>query len=306
MPATGPAPLPLRRAGGHADAEADAEALAAERPLRIGVLVSATGANLRTLIGLQDAEPDRYQVALVASHGTRSPALGLAREHGIEAWPGDFDARCGTASRATTAEARADYRRRARQWHDELDARLAAWESVNGALDLVVLAYHRWIEGNLLTRYRGRMINQHPGDLTVLDAQGRRVLIGNDPVAEAMRLGHTTTRTSCFLVDDSHDGGAVLCQGPPVPVRPGVDALAQEQEQKLLSDRPCLEWTVRAFAAGSLALAAGTHPDGSRVVLADGVPLPLGGRRLEAPAPAPVTPPAAPSVPVPVPVPEGR
>ncbi|MGA5219994.1 hypothetical protein ACPCAE_28520 [Streptomyces cinereoruber] len=273
-----PGPTPLRRVGGSG-------------PLRIGVLVSATGANLRTLLDLQDAEPDQYRVALVASHGTRSPALAVARERGVEAWTGDFDAYCGTASRAVTPEARAAYRRRARQWHDGLDARMAAWEEENGPLDLVVLAYHRWIEGDLLTRYQGRMINQHPGDLTVLDARHRRVLIGNDPVAEAMRLGHPTTRTSCFLVDGSHDGGAVLCQGPPVPVRPDGDAPAQERDQKLLSDRPCLEWTVRAFAAGSLALAPGTHPDGSRVVLLDGAPLPLGGRRLTAPA-APVYAPA--------------
>ncbi|THA51689.1 methionyl-tRNA formyltransferase [Streptomyces sp. A1136] len=267
MPTAGAVPLLRRRVGD-------------DGPLRIGMLVSATGANLSTLIDLQHREPGRFRVALVASHGTRSPALALAREHGIEAWPGDFDARCGTASAATTSDARAAYRQRARLWHDGLDARMAAWERDNGALDLVVLAYHRWIEGNLLTRHHGRMINQHPGDLTVLDREHRRVLIGNDPVAAAMRLGHPTTRTSCFLVDGTHDGGAILCQGPAVPVRPGVDARAQELDQKRLSDRPCLEWTVRAFAAGSLALAAGTHPDGSRVVLADGTPLPLGGMRL--------------------------
>ncbi|MGW0330825.1 formyltransferase family protein [Streptomyces sp. NPDC003011] len=266
---TGPAPLPLGRAGSGA-------------PLRIGVLVSATGANLRTLIDMRRAEPARYEVALVASHGTRSAALDVAREHGIEAWPGDFDAHCGTASRATGPAERAAYRRRARQWHDGLDARIAAWETDNGPLDLVVLAYHRWIEGDLLTRYHGRMINQHPGDLAVLDDTHRRALTGNDPVAVAMDLGHSTTRTSCFLVDESHDGGAVLCQGPPVPVRAGTGPAAQEREQKRLSDRPCLEWTVRAFASGSLALSASTHPDGSRVVLVDGVATPLGGRRLTA------------------------
>lgn len=232
---TGPAPLPLRRTGSGG-------------PLRIGVLVSATGANLRTLIDLQRGEPDRYEVALVASHGTRSKALDLAREHGIEAWPGDFDARCGTASQATGPDGRAAYRQRARQWHDGLNTRIAAWEADHGPLDLVVLAYHRWIEGDLLTRHHGRMINQHPGDLALLDETHRRVLTGNDPVAKAMELGHTTTRTSCFLVDESHDGGAVLCQGPPVPVRHGVDPWAQELEQKRLSDRPCLEWAVRAFA----------------------------------------------------------
>ncbi|WP_411139193.1 hypothetical protein [Streptomyces sp. C10] len=57
---------------------------------------------------------------------------------------------------------------------------------------------------------------------------------------------------------------------------------AQELEQKRLSDRPCLEWTVRAFAAHSLELAGSAHPDGSRIVLVDGVATPLGGRQLTA------------------------
>ncbi|MYV48352.1 hypothetical protein [Streptomyces sp. SID2888] len=128
------------------------------------------------------------------------------------------------------------------------------------------------------------MINQHPGDLSVLDHDGRRLLVGNDPVRLAMAAGRTSTRTSCFVVDGTKDGGAVLCMGPPVAVEgrqatPG-DAWQQELYQKTVSDRPCLEWTVRAFAAGRLALAGGTHQDGSPIVLVDGHPTPLGGRRL--------------------------
>lgn len=254
-------------------------------PLRIGVLVSATGANLRTLIGLQTADPDRFRVCLVASHGNSSPALGIAAEHGITAWIGDFDARCGRASQARDDAGRAAYRERARRWHDELCVRIAAWEDTEGPLDLVVLAYHRWIDGELLRHYEGRMINQHPGDLSVLDDDGHRTLVGNDPVRRAIELGHRETRTSCLLVDATRDGGAVLCQGPPVPLPPGAkpaNAEAHELVQKRVSDRPCLEWTVRAFAAGSLGLSGERHRDGSRVVVVNGVPMPLGGVALPA------------------------
>lgn len=257
----------------------------ASGPLRIGVLVSATGANLRTLLDLQSESPADFEVCLVASHGSRSKALGVAREYGIEAWAGDFDAQCGLFSEARDERARADYQARARAWHDGLNARIARWESVHGDLDLIVLAYHRWIEGDLLTRFDGRMINQHPGDLSVLDSADGRTLIGNDPVRLAIALGHETTRTSCFLVDDGQDSGAVLCQGPTVPTagrRPTEeDAWEQELVQKETSDRPCLTWTVRAFAAGSLSLADRRHPDGSPVVLVDGIEMPLGGKRLE-------------------------
>ncbi|MFF9393439.1 formyltransferase family protein [Streptomyces griseoluteus] len=256
----------------------------ASGPLRIGVLVSATGANLSTLLGMRDAQPAEFQVCLVASHGERVKALDVARRAGVEAWTGDFDRRCGTASAAHGLEARARYRALAREWHDGLDARLAEWERDNGELDLIVLAYHRWIEGRLLERYRGRMINQHPADLSVLSRTGEREFIGRDPVRLAMAAGRDTTRTSCFLVDPTQDGGAVLAMGPEVPVgdrRPTPeDAWQQELVQKSRSDRPCLEWTVRAFAAGRLALGDSTHPDGSRVVVVDGQPTPLGGRRL--------------------------
>ncbi|MGW7406431.1 formyltransferase family protein [Streptomyces sp. NPDC054833] len=253
-------------------------------PLRIGVLVSATGANLSTLLGMQEAHPGEFEVCLVASHGERVKALDVARRAGVEAWTGDFDRHCGTASAASGPEARARYRARAREWHDGLDTRLADWERRNGELDLMVLAYHRWIEGRLLERYQGRMINQHPADLSVLSDQGTREFIGKDPVRLAMAAGRPTTRTSCFLVDPTRDGGAVLAMGPEVPVggrRPTPeDAWQQELEQKSRSDRPCLQWTVRAFAAGRLALSDSTHPDGSRVVVVDGQPTPLGGRRL--------------------------
>ncbi|MFD7625429.1 hypothetical protein ACFV7Q_05170 [Streptomyces sp. NPDC059851] len=254
------------------------------RPMRIGVLVSATGANLSTLLGLQRREPERFQVALVASHGTRAGALGVAREAGVETWTGDFDEVCGLASRAEGPAAKARYRALARSWHDGLDDRIRAWERREGDLDLVVLAYHRWIEGRLLDRYRGRMINQHPGDLSVLDEEGRRVLVGKDPVRLAMGLGHTSTRTSCFLVDGTQDGGPVLCTGPPVPTagRPATveGAWQQELEQKDRSDRACLEWTVRALADGRLSVSDRTHRDGSRVVELDGTETPLGGMRM--------------------------
>lgn len=269
-PVTG-TPVPLRRRS-------------VSGPLRIGVLVSATGANLNTLLGMREEHPGEFEVSLVASHGERVKALDVARGAGVEAWTGDFDRYCGTASAARDQHARARYRTRAREWHDGLDARLADWERHNGELDLIVLAYHRWVEGRLLERYRGRMINQHPADLSVLSETGGRAFIGKDPVRLAMAAGRPATRTSCFLVDETQDGGAVLAMGPEVPVggrRPTTeDAWQQELEQKSRSDRPCLRWAVQAFAADRLALGDGTHPDGSRVVLVDGRPTPLGGRRL--------------------------
>ncbi|MFL6161968.1 MAG: formyltransferase family protein [Jatrophihabitantaceae bacterium] len=254
-------------------------------PLRVAVLVSATGANLRTLLALQAVEPALLDVCLVASHAPNVAALRVAAAAGIQTWPGDFDSRCGLRSTMATADDLRGYRARGRQWHDDLNAKLAEWESHNGFIDLIVLAYHRLIEGDLLTRFAGRMINMHPGDLSILGDDGARLLIGRSPVQRAFDLGHRETRTSCFLVDDSVDGGPVLCLGPPVPRRAGRSAQAHEAEQKVVSDPPALVWSVRALAERRISLADTRNPDGSRVVELDGIACLLGGVRLDAAEP---------------------
>jgi phosphoribosylglycinamide formyltransferase-1 len=253
------------------------------RPLRIAVLVSATGANLTTLCELQREEPGHLEVVLVASDRTDSPALDVARQNDVPAWPGNFAAECGSWRACADDEDRRRYRERATGFHDRLDARIAGFEAAHGEIDLIVLAYHRWIHGRLLERFAGRMINQHPADLSRLTADGTRAYVGLDPVGDALRAGEPATRTSTFLVDDSHDGGALLAQGPWVPYagpRPPStgQVAAHEASQKRRSDRPALRATIAALAAGRLAVDRGRkHPDGSPAVLVDGRPVPLGG-----------------------------
>jgi phosphoribosylglycinamide formyltransferase-1 len=253
------------------------------RPLRTMVLVSATGANLRTLLDLSVDRPDVLDVVLVASDGDSAPALRVARAAGVPTWPGDFAVRCGRASGCRTEAELAAYHRRARHYHDRLCARVEQFEERHGEVDLVVLAYHRWIHGRLLATFSRRMINQHPGDLASLDPAGRRTLAGMDPVGTALRRGDSATRTSTFLVDEHHDGGAILVRGPEtayVGPRPPTDEDVERHEaaQKAESDRPALRWAVQALADGRIAVGdGGRHADGSAVVLVDGSPTPLGG-----------------------------
>ncbi|MBT0770051.1 hypothetical protein KIH74_14020 [Kineosporia sp. J2-2] len=258
------------------------------RPLRIAVLVSSTGANLGTLCRLAAQRPDVVRVVLVASDRRNAPALDVARAQGIPAWPGDFTAQCGSWAQCRSHGERAAYRRQARAFHDRLTDRLEEFGDREGEIDLVVLAYHRWIHGRLLETFAGRVINQHPGDLTRLSRSGERQLIGLDPVGCALRAGADATRTSTFLVDDSHDGGAVLVQGPLTPYRgprpvTDADVVRHELRQKEVSDRPALRAAVLGLAEGRFALdPVARHRDGSTVVHLDGRPTALGGLRLAA------------------------
>jgi phosphoribosylglycinamide formyltransferase-1 len=257
------------------------------RPLRVLAMVSATGANLTTLVRLAAERPDAVAVSLVASDRPAAGALDVAAAAGIPTWPGRFEAECGRFRDCRTAEDRAAYAKRATDFHDRLSDAIEEFERREGEIDLVVLAYHRWIHGRFLAKFRHRIVNQHPGDLASLDGAGTRSLIGLDPVGVALRRGDRGTRTSTFLVDDEHDGGAILVRGPEVAYhgpRPPSTQDAQEHElrQKELSDRPALRWAVLALADGRIAVDESTrHADGSARIVVDGTPTPLGGHTID-------------------------
>lgn len=252
------------------------------RPLNVGVLVSGTGGNLGTVIEFAVRRPDLVSAGLVATDRPGCAAAELARSRGLPVLGRDFTAACGRASEAVTERDRIRYAHAAEAFHDELDDAIRDHERRNGALDLLVLAYSRWVHGRLLRRFSGRMINQHPADLTLLDPSGRRVLVGNNPVLKAIELGETRTRTSTFLVDAGHDTGAIVCQGPWVDAQ--VDELSQsdadqvEALQKRLSDRPALVCALTLFAFGMLAVDAdAVAPDGSALLRIAGRRMPFGG-----------------------------
>jgi hypothetical protein len=210
--------------------------------------------------------------------------LEIARRHSIPVITGRFEAQCGQWRKmrgSRTSEER--YRRKAISYHDSILERIRRFEQSGGwPFDLAVLAYRRWIHGGLLTYFADRMINQHAGDLTLLDANLKRQLIGINPVFPALESGLTRTRTSTFLVNQGHDAGEILCQGPWVPYGGGPvtrhSAWEHELIQKRASDWPSLRFALRGIAAGDFAVGSvPVHPDGGRRVYYRGVPLDHGG-----------------------------
>jgi folate-dependent phosphoribosylglycinamide formyltransferase PurN len=217
--------------------------------VNIVTLTSATGNNM--------AVTDR----VLKCHGHAGVALNVS----------DVSA-CGAVSRAAALriptliyeppsaagverEQRRDLQRR---YHDHLTEILRRWEGWNGAIDLIVLAYHRFIEGEFLAHYAGRIINQHPGDLTVRARDGRRALIGMNAVRRAHDLGLDHTRTCTILVDDRLDGGPIVARGPIVPFADAQHAdltsylRDHEDRQKKESDAPALTWVLNGILTGSL------------------------------------------------------
>ena len=194
--------------------------------LRVVVLVSGRGSNLKAIAAQADAGALPVRIEAVVSDRADAGALDWARDRGIPAVvlsPRDF------ADREAYGRALGDL--------------------VEGyAPQLVVLAgFMRILSDEFVLRFAGRMLNIHPSLLPRYPGlhTHRRALEAGDPEHGA----------SVHFVTPELDGGPVVLQAR-VPVLPGddEDTLAARvlREEHVIYPR-CVGW----FAAGRLALRDG-------------------------------------------------
>jgi phosphoribosylglycinamide formyltransferase-1 len=188
--------------------------------LRVAVLASGRGSNLRALLERIAAGHVDAKVALVASDRPDAGALDVARRAGVASV---------LALPAEPGERRAAY-----------DARLL--EALRAERpDLVVLAgYMRIVGPSLVQAFAGRMVNIHPALLP--DFRGLNA-VRQALVAGVARAGCTT-----HLVTDDLDGGPTILQAS-LRVRPGEEEHALQQ-RILRLEHLVLPRTVQLFAEG--------------------------------------------------------
>jgi len=194
--------------------------------LRVVVLVSGRGSNLKAIAAQADAGALPVRIEAVVSDRADAGALDWARDRGIPAAvlsPRDF----------TDREA---YGR-------------ALGDLVEGyAPQLVVLAgFMRILSDEFVLRFSGRMLNIHPSLLPRYP--------GLHTHRRALEAGDAEHGASVHFVTPELDGGPVVLQAR-VPVLPGddEDTLAARvlREEHVIYPR-CVGW----FAAGRLALRDG-------------------------------------------------
>jgi phosphoribosylglycinamide formyltransferase-1 len=146
----------------------------------------------------------------------------------------------------------------ARSQFDAENARLIS-ERVE-TVDLILLAgYMRLVYPPLLNRFKDKIINIHPADLTQLNSEGKRRYTGAHAVYDALCAGETRTRSSVILVDENVDTGPILASGPWVTYEEGFpvtveSARLHQIKQKAQSDWPVCVKAVTAIAEGRIGL----------------------------------------------------
>ena len=205
---------------------------------RVAVLASGSGSNLQAILDHQSAlgSSAAARVVLVASDHANAGALSRARSAGITAVALDRTAR-------TTG--------------------LAAILAVH-RVELVVLAgYLRLVPADVVTHYRGRILNVHPA---LLPAFGGPGMFGHHVHEAVIASGTSLTGPTVHFVDERYDEGPVIAQTA-VPVRPHdtPDELAQ---RVLQAEHALYPRVVEAVAAGLIRL-----DENNRVWYAEGVEL---------------------------------
>ena len=174
--------------------------------VRIGVLASGKGSNLRNLV------ERGYRVVAVATNRPGCGAAAFARERGLAL--GEFSQR-----RFGSSEERDDAMLHWLRGHD---------------VELVVNAgYDRILSRAFVAAYAGRILNVHPSLLPAFAG-------GMDAVERALDAGAEVTGCTVHVVTDEVDAGPVLLQAS-VPVLPDdtverLRARIQAQEHRILPE----------------------------------------------------------------------
>lgn len=166
-----------------------------EKKLKIAVLVSGGGTNLQSIIDHVEAGKIDAQIEAVISNNSKAYALERARQHNITALH-------MSAKKFGSQES--------------LDEELLKVFEERG-IDLIVLAgYMRLLSPVIVRRYKGRIINIHPGPLPEFGGTGMYGLKVHQAVIAA---GLKESCATVHVVDEIYDHGPILLRRK-VPVLP--------------------------------------------------------------------------------------
>ena len=190
------------------------------KPLRIVVLASGHGSNLRAIVRAIDSDACAAQLVGVVSDRSKSGALAFAEERGVP-------------SRAVPLK-KGDDRN---AWNVELTEQVAAFEP-----ELVVLAgFMRIVDSTLLERFPGRVINLHPSLLPAFP--------GHNATELAIAAGVRISGCTVHVVDAGVDSGPIIAQAAvPVWANDTAETLHERikvQEHRLLPQT--IDWVARGI-----------------------------------------------------------
>lgn len=196
------------------------------RSLKLGFLASGNASSARAIVAAIKAGDLAAEARLLVSNNKSAPALAFAAGQGVPA-----------LCIPTQADPQA------------ADARLAEAMTAHGVELIVLSGYLRQLGPRTLGRYRGRILNIHPGPLPQFGGHG---MYGRRVHEAVIAAGVAESGIAIHLVDEEYDRGPIIAQMA-VPLEPGDTPQTLEVRVTALEPGFFVE-TLRRIAAGEIVL----------------------------------------------------
>ena len=119
--------------------------------------------------------------------------------------------------------------------------------------DLIACSGYMYVlTKKFLDRFKNRVLNVHPADLSI-EERGRRKYAGLNAVRAQIECGEKVTRSTIHLMTEDVDHGPILCVSDGLPVEERSPE-AQQELMKVKCDGPAYRKALELLAEGKLAL----------------------------------------------------
>lgn len=154
----------------------------------VALFASGSGSNAAALLDHRSTGAVRPRYRCLIGNNSRAPAMALARERGVPVYHVSRRTHPGSAA----------YVARLREVLSDHDTEL-----------IVLAGYMKLLPGEIVRRWRGRILNIHPA---LLPRHGGRGMYGLAPHRAVLAAGERETGVTVHLVDEQYDRGEVLMQ----------------------------------------------------------------------------------------------
>ncbi|KGM98339.1 phosphoribosylglycinamide formyltransferase [Clostridium botulinum] len=152
---------------------------------KIAVLVSGSGSNLQSIIDNIENENLNCNIEYVISDKEGAFGIERAKKHNIKTFV--FDRK---------------------KYGDSISDKIL--ETLDGKVDLIVLAgYLSIVKGNILNRFKNKIINIHPSLIPAFCGKG---MYGIKVHQKALEYGVKVTGCTVHFVDEGTDTGSIILQ----------------------------------------------------------------------------------------------
>jgi len=257
------------------------------RPMNLIIFVSGSGGNLNAAIELAKTS-NLIRIIGVVSDRKNIQALKIAKLNNITTITYEFKKICGASNYPINSQQHKEYKECCEVLHNKILFDIQNIEiRYKITIDLLVLSYHRIISGELLHYFDGRIINQHPADLTILDEENSRKYINMHGLEKSIENMEPYTRTSTILINKGIDEGSILAQGEKIRNTYNKNIILKEYVkkhediQKKKSDWGVLKFVLKEISLGNYTIIKNEfYKDGSNKILYKNKLLPYGGIKL--------------------------